>query len=297
MPEPLIDRLDRTIDAILAREDATAALADPELAPLARIAAGLRHAARPAFKTRLRAALERTTRTVTPYIIVSDDRLVPFLTRVFGARETFSARGGAGGMHREVRLGTSMLMIGELAGAEPKPMEFHVYVDDVDATFREALAAGATSLGDPADREYGERSGFIRDLHGNHWYIARALSGPPVPPEVRTVTPFLHPPDSAQYIGFLERAFGAVEEFRHAEGDRIFYARLRIGTQALELGEPGYTTMPGYFHLQVDNVDAAHERAVAAGATSVAAPAPQPRGGRSATVEDPMGNQWFIVGA
>ena len=310
MPDALIDRLDRTIDALLRREDATAALGDAELAPLVRIAAGLRNIARPEFKARLRARLERTAHmsatttapvregftTVTPYLMAPDDRLATFLGRVFGAVETFSARGSAGGIHREMRLGTSMLMVGELAGTPPKPMEFHVYVEDVDATYREALEAGATSLGEPEDRPYGERSGFVRDPFGNQWYIARASSGPAVPPRVRSVTPFLHPPDTLRYIDFLQRAFGAVEEFRDERDGRVQFALLRIGTAALELGEPGFAAMPGHFYLQVGDVDAAHERAVAAGATLISAPAPRPHGGRSSTVEDPMGNQWFISG-
>ena len=311
MPDALIDRLDRAIDALLRREDVTATLADAELAPLVRMADGLRNMARPDFKAQLRARLERTAQmaattsapvregftTVTPYLMAPDDRLVAFLGRVFSAVETFSARGSAGGIHREVRLGTSMLMIGELAGTPPRPMEFHVYVEDVDATHREALAAGATSLGEPADRPYGERSGFVRDPFGNQWYIARALDGPPVPPRVRSVTPFLHPPDTQRFIEFLEGAFGAVEEFRDERDGRVQFALLRIGTAALELGEPGFPAMPGYFHLQAGDVDAAHERAVAAGAKVISAPTSAPEGGRRSTVEDPMGNQWFIAGS
>jgi hypothetical protein len=52
MADELIDRLDAAIDAVVARRDATAALQDPELAPLVRIAAELRHYAGGAFKTR-----------------------------------------------------------------------------------------------------------------------------------------------------------------------------------------------------------------------------------------------------
>src|SRR5262245_50254225 len=125
---PLADRLDAAVDAIVAREDATGALRDPELAPLARVAAELRHYPSPDFKARLRAQLERRTMmttvstttavregftTVTPYIRVSEAGLADFLAQVFNAQETFSGRGGGGGMHREVRIGDSMLMIGE----------------------------------------------------------------------------------------------------------------------------------------------------------------------------------------
>ena len=311
MADALIERLDRAIEALLARGDATPALGDAELAPLARLAADLRYHAAPEFRKRLRQQLERqasmtaTTSapsregftTVTPYVIVQDERLVQFLTRAFDAVETFSARGSAGGIHREVRIGTSMVMIGELAGAVPKPVEFHVYVEDVDATFRRALDAGATSLGEPADRPYGERSAFVRDVCGNHWFIARALNGPATPAALRTVTPFLHAPDSAHFVQFLTRAFSAREEERHDAPDgRVMYARVRIGTAAVELGEAGEhaAAMPGYLQLQVSNVDAAYHQALEAGASPITPPAAQPHGGRGATVEDPMGNHWFL---
>src|SRR5215510_8071719 len=117
---PLTDRLDETVDAILRREDATGALRDHELAPLARVAADLRHYPSPDFKARLRAQLKRSTTmtavsatpavregftTVTPYIRVGQEGLVDFLTKVFDAQETFGGRGSGGGMHRELRIG------------------------------------------------------------------------------------------------------------------------------------------------------------------------------------------------
>lgn len=314
MADALIDRVDRLVDVLLRHEDATPALRDPELAPIARLAADLRHCPEAGFRARLRARLERkavmttTTATpvgqelatVTPYLIVPDGRLVEFLARTFGAVESFSARGSAGGIHRELRLGTSTLMIGELAGVEVRPMELHVYVDDVDATFRTALDAGAASIGEPANRPYGERSGFVRDVFGNHWFIARALRGPATPEGLRTVTPFLHVAGIPSYLDFLERAFGATQQRREeAPGGRVLYARARVGNSVIELGDATETaaSMPGFLHVKVANVDAAYERAVAAGARSIAAPALQPPAGRTATVEDPMGNQWFIAGA
>jgi uncharacterized glyoxalase superfamily protein PhnB len=48
----------------------------------------------------------------------------------------------------------------------------YVYVDDVDATFQRALAAGGTSVQAPADHFYGDRSGGVKDPCGNVWYIA-----------------------------------------------------------------------------------------------------------------------------
>ena len=314
----LADRLDETIDAIVARVDATAALRDRDLAPLARIAADLRHYPRPDFKSRLRAQLERRTNmtaastmttgpsatairegftTVTPYIRVAGPGLVDFLAQVFGAQETFSGRGGGGGMHREVRVVDSMIMVGEGeaaggGGVMPiRPMAFHVFVKDVDATFTRALAAGATSLGEPADRPYGERSGFVADPFGNHWYIATPLGTESLASALRTVTPHLHVRGASDYDEFLQRALGAVEEMRRDEGGQLRYARLRIGDGAVELGEG--EPMPGSFLLYVADPDAMYQQALAAGATSIMPVTDQPYG-RIGGVADPLGNQWFF---
>jgi PhnB protein len=309
------DRLDLIIDAVLKRGDATRALSDRELAPLARLAAHLRHYPGPEFKARLREYLERMTvmsaalvtphvregfTTITPYLRVKDAGLVDFLTRVFGAEETHVARGGAGGMHREVRVGNSMLMIGE-GGDERvvpvRPSALHVYVEDVATTFERALGAGAASLGAPEDRPYGERSGFVRDPFGNHWYIATHLGESHVPEGLRTLTPFVHARDASRYLEFLKGAFAAVEEGRHEADGRVRYARLRIGNAAIELGEAegGAEPMPSGFYLYVGDADMLYEQALAAGAQSLWPPTDQPYGDRVAGVEDPMGNQWFIA--
>lgn len=314
----LADRLDETIDAIVARANATAALREGDLAPLARIAADLRHYPRPEFKARLRAQLERrtdmtaastmTTRpeatairegftTVTPYIRVAEAGLVDFLTQVFDAQETFSGRGGGGGMHREVRVADSMIMIGEGetaggGGVMPiRPVAFHVFVKDVDATFRRALTAGGTSLGAPADRPYGERAGFVADPFGNHWYIATPLGPESLASALRTVTPHLHVRGASDYDEFLKRALGAVEEMRRDEGGQLRYARLRIGDGAIELGEG--EPMPGSFLLYVADPDGMYQQALAAGATSIMPLTDEPYG-RMGGVADVAGNQWFF---
>jgi uncharacterized glyoxalase superfamily protein PhnB len=307
----LTDRLDETIDVIIARGDASAALRDPELAPLARVSAALPE---PGFKVRLRAELERraimTARstttavregftTVTPYIRVREAGLVDFLARVFDVQETFSGHGGGGGTHREVRIGDSMVMIGEGGaggggGAMPiRPVAFHVFVKDVDATFKRAIAAGATSLGEPADRHYGERAGFVCDPSGNHWYIATPLGPESLASALRTVTPVLHLKGAAEYVDFLTRALGAVEEMRAAEpSGELRYCRVRVGDAAIELGEG--EPIPGSFMLYVDDPDARYHRAIAAGAKSVMPLSDQPYG-RVGGVEDVVGNQWFFA--
>jgi uncharacterized glyoxalase superfamily protein PhnB len=322
MADALSGRLDQMVDTILARGDATAALGDPELAPLARLAAELRHYPSPEFTARLRAALkERTTMTttlstaaptttrarqgfttVTPYLRTKDSALTEFLKQAFGAVET-EATTGPRGVHRELRIGDSMLMVSESTaegGVPMRPAAYHLYVEDVDATYARALAAGATSLGEfaePADRPYGERSGFVKDAMGNYWYIGRSLRGSAVPEGLRTVTPYLHPVNAPAYIEFLKQAFGAIEDARHLSPEgRVMHAQVRIGNAVVEMGEPDPAVlMPTTFYLYVDDADALYHRAVAAGATSLALPTDQWYGDRVASVQDSTGTLWYIA--
>ena len=319
MADALVDRLDHTIDLVLARRDATAALKDPELAPLAVLAAELRHVPSTAFRarlaTQLRAHLTRRTTmttlvleatkiregftTVTPYVRVQEAGLLDFLTAVFDAKETFST-GGSSGVHREVRVGDSMLMIGEggvEVGQPFSPAAFHVYVPDADAAFQRALAAGGTSMGDPEDRPYGERAGFIKDAFGNHWYIATAFGASYVPEGRRTITPFVHPRGVPTYIDFLKRALGAEEEFRHEVGGVVMHARLRIGNGVIEMGDTqgASETMRTGFYLYVADADALYAQAVASGAKPLSPPSDQSYGDRMGSVEDDQGITWFIA--
>jgi PhnB protein len=58
---------------------------------------------------------------------------------------------------------------------------WNVYVDDADAVYQRALAAGATSVQAPVDQFYGDRSGGVKDAFGNLWWIATHIED--VPPE------------------------------------------------------------------------------------------------------------------
>ena len=84
-------------------------------------------------------------------------------------------QGGSGGTHVEVRIGDSMLMIGSGGGwsGTSLPAALYLYIDNVDETFRNALAAGATAMMEPRDEEDGDRRGGIEDPFGNMWFIAR----------------------------------------------------------------------------------------------------------------------------
>ena len=315
MADALTDRLDRTIDLLLDGRDATAALADPELSPLAVVASDLRFCPSPAFKERLRATLERRTKmpmmlenvklregftTVTPYVRVRTAGLADFLTAAFGAVETSVTRMGGDSVHREVRVGDAMLMIGEggpESGLAFARSAFHVFVPDVDAAFARAIAAGGTSLGAPEDRPYGERSGFVEDTFGNRWYIATSLGPTPVPQGYQTVTPYMHPRGVPSYVDFLQRAFSAVEEFRYEREGIVMHARVRIGDGAIEMGDAQSQAEPEpiAIYLYVADCDALYEQAVAAGATPLFPPTVQSYGDRMGAVRDAMGTTWYIA--
>ncbi len=245
-------------------------------------------------------------RTVTPYIVAQDaPGLIDFVKRVFGAEEKLRSTGSAGGIHCEVRIGDSTLMIG---GGGPKvswrgeswPTVLHIYVPDTDAAYQRALEAGAESIGAPADQSYGERSGGVKDPAGNQWYIATHKGDAYVPQGAATVMPYLHPLRAEPVITFLKRAFGAEEVGKYASPDGVIHhAQVRIGESMLEMGEAHgpYQPVRTMFNLSVSNVDAAHLRAVRAGATSIQEPADQPYGARTAAVQDVFGNQWYMAAA
>jgi uncharacterized glyoxalase superfamily protein PhnB len=248
--------------------------------------------------------IPRGFHTLTPYLIAQDGAgLIDFVKQTFGAEEKFRAIGSAGGIHAEVRLGDSMLMMGgggpglSFRG-ESQPMAFHVYVEDTDAVYQRALAAGAVAIQPPADQVYGERSGSVKDLAGNNWYIATLKGDRYIPEGLHTVTAYLHPVRAEPVISFLRRAFGAEELEKYASPDGVIHhAKIKIGDSMLEMGEAHgpYQPMPSTFYLYVPNVDATYSRALNAGATSTSEPVVQPYGDRSAGVKDVFGNQWYIA--
>ena len=113
--------------------------------------------------------------TVTPYLVVRDVAgLIAFLEQVFGAKDKELMEGSDGSiMHAEIRIGDSPIMMGE-ANEEypPMPSMLHIYLEDVDDAYQRALAAGATSLREPRDEFYGDRTAGVQDAYGNQWWMA-----------------------------------------------------------------------------------------------------------------------------
>lgn len=310
----LIEQLNAAVEASIANPNGPLPSVDASLASLLRVAVELRDLPRADFRARLKADLERRAsmtraaikpiregfHTITPYLIVEGAaELIEFVKHAFGAEEVYRGTGSAGGIHAEVRIGDSIVMIGGGAALPASmPAGIHLYVRDADDVYERALKAGAISLHQPVDQVYGDREASVKDKSGNHWYIATHRATGHMPQGLRTVTPFLHPRGADRMIDFLKKAFDAQEQSRFQSPDGVIHhAAVRIGDSMIEMGEAHgqWQPMATTFFMYVDDVDRIYRRALAAGAASRSEPADQPYGDRVAGVSDPFDNVWYIA--
>jgi PhnB protein len=120
----------------------------------------------------------------------------------------------------------------------------------------------------------------------------------PIPEGYHSVSPYLVVNGAAKVIPFLEKVFGGKVKEKMAQPDgTVMHAEVIIGDSIVMLGEPrpGQTLMPGMLHVYVADVDAAYQRALDAGATTVMPLTNQFYGDRSGLVKDPCGNMWWIA--
>jgi uncharacterized glyoxalase superfamily protein PhnB len=113
--------------------------------------------------------------TVTPYILLDDaNKFITFMSTVFGAkiREKLLRPDGRVG-HAELSIGDSVVMLGEPPQPQKRtPIMLYLYVEDVDATFKRAVKAGATAVSAPANQFYGDRAASVTEPCGNMLWIA-----------------------------------------------------------------------------------------------------------------------------
>lgn len=121
---------------------------------------------------------------VTPVINYKDARkAIEFYKQAFGAKEVFSmpGPGGKGVMHADLTIGDSHVMLEDESpeqrrrGAETlggTPVTFYLYVSDVDAAYKLAIAAGATSTMPLQDMFWGDRCATVSDPFGYSWMLA-----------------------------------------------------------------------------------------------------------------------------
>src|SRR5258708_3482027 len=226
--ESRVDRLAEALEAVTAAPVPPRPSADPELAEMLRIAQELYGLPRPAFKAGLAADLERrdAMATTTPapghedvqslsvYLAVRPAvGLMDFVKRAFGAQELLRTTGTGGGLHAEVRIGDTKVMIGggEALGGTPTPAELPLHVPNPHPVYARALGAGAVALYAPGGQALGERGGAAAARAGIPWYIGPHQSGGHVPAGLGTVTPYLHPRGAERLLDFLRQAFSAEE--------------------------------------------------------------------------------------
>jgi uncharacterized glyoxalase superfamily protein PhnB len=113
--------------------------------------------------------------TVSPYLIVDGAAgTIEFLSNVFGAVELRRFPDDSGKLiHSEVRLDDTVIMIADGGeGLSSIPAHVHLYVQDVDAAYSRALAAGAIAVQEPVQKEDEDKRGGVKDPGGTTWWIA-----------------------------------------------------------------------------------------------------------------------------
>jgi uncharacterized glyoxalase superfamily protein PhnB len=109
---------------------------------------------------------------VTPRLFARDPKgLVAFIKRVFRATGTYREDRPS-----ELRIGDSIIMVNDDSARGPATAFLYVYVDDTDAAYRRAVAAGARSIETPGDQPYGDRRAMVEDPWGNTWQMATRIT-------------------------------------------------------------------------------------------------------------------------
>ena len=210
------------------------------------------------------------------------------------------------------------------------PVSISLQVPDVDAFAEHAVAAGMKLVREPKDQFYGHRDATVEDPFGYTWAMFtvkeemsveemhRRMQGmthgpeggkmpepkkgvSPIPSGFRMVTPYLVVPDVDAVINLVKKTFGGEEIFRAVGSAAGYHCEVRVEDSMLMIGGGGAGVawkgepMLGAFHVYVRDCDAAYKRALEASGKSLAAPADQEYGERSASVIDAAGNHWYIA--
>ena len=128
-------------------------------------------------------AIPKGYHTVTPHLVVAGAaKAIDFYKKAFGAEEIMRFPTPDGEiMHAELKIGDSVIMLGDEmpdGGKSPKtlggtPVGFFIYKENVDAAWKQAIAAGAQQRVPLADQFWGDRSGCVEDPFGHKWWLAQ----------------------------------------------------------------------------------------------------------------------------
>lgn len=129
--------------------------------------------------------VEEGMHTITPHLVCANcHEAIEFYKKAFGAVEMFRLEGPDGRVgHAELKIGDSSMMLadpcdqmeGGLTASQKlngAAVGLHLYVEDCDKVYAQALAAGATQMHEVKDQFYGDRSGTLKDPFGNLWFVS-----------------------------------------------------------------------------------------------------------------------------
>jgi len=120
-------------------------------------------------------AIPEGMHTVTPFLVVDGaSELIRFIKQSFNGKVSSIMKTKEGRvMHAGVQIGDSQIMVTDSSEKYPAAgTRLYLYVDDVDETYEKAIKAKGTSLREPTDEFYGDRSSGVKDSWGNEWWIA-----------------------------------------------------------------------------------------------------------------------------
>ena len=182
---------------------------------------------------------------------------------------------------------------------KPNPTAIWLFVKDADAIYARALKAGATSIHEPIDQDYGDREASVKDPFGNHWYIATTNADAEPLPQGHAQRDALSAsrgtPKADRFPQAGLRRRGSVP--RSGSRGHRSSREDSVGDSIIAMGEAHgpYQPMPPALHLYVPDADRTYQRALQAGAVPLFQPNDAEYGDRIAGVTDPFGNVWYIA--
>lgn len=205
--------------------------------------------------------------------------------------------------HAEVRAGAD----GYIELSDRHEGGILVFVDDVDAHFARARAAGAKIESEPTDRPWGLRQYTARDLEGHTWGFAQhvrdvppsewgaRLADPEPGPKLLGTVPYLHVRDADASLAWYARVFGFETTGRWERDGVVHNAEMRAGRAEVWLDGGGHKpSSEDWIGVWVDDVDAMYERVRGAGVTADP-PEDKPYRVRAFHVTDPDGYVWGFM--
>jgi len=261
-------------------------------------------------------------RSVTPYLHPKGTpKVIEFMKKAFGADVLERYEDDAGIVqHAKLRIGDSIIAMGEAHSQfPPMPPALHLYVGDTDDTYARALKAGAASIDEPADLQYGDRGAGVKDPFGNVWYIATHREAPSVEAheprylQPGNIMPFMYNDDVQRAFNLYRDVFHATEVHRVERGGKPSHVQIAIGQTNLMLRDAttedlaeyrakGFAATPRslggsplHLYVYVEDADAAFKRARDLGWKTVDQMSDKSWGDRCGGVQDPFGHVWYIA--